>query len=105
MSERIEAAGRAIHRNDRAESTLLSETEAWNSMPESGRESYRNDAASAIDAYRTLTDDQWGAQRENVARAFFEHRASQQRNPMTVAEAEATMTALGLRRATPDRPL
>lgn len=75
----------------------------WSIEGEEGREAYRGMATAAIDAYRTLTDAQWAAQRNEAARVI---RSQINHNILDVDvhltslhQAAAAMTALGFRRA------
>lgn len=81
----------------------------WMGLDDWSKRSYRQEAEVAINAYRTLTDDQWEAQREKVAREIAEQGWSCEMHepdyycsacqPMLLRTASAVMSALGFRRA------
>lgn len=107
----LENLAKAICRADQD----LDSDYSWEVQFEDGRESYRNMARAARDAYFVLPEPIWQAKRESVAKAM--HEADSYRYFLTTTPwnkvelaaqnswrhaADAALTALGFRRAGDD---
>lgn len=107
MNDRIEAAAQAINQKDVEHEDLR----PWIDQDELVRDLYRAQAAAAIDAYHTLSAEQWEELQYTVARGVWAERAKGTVHPNyrfnaladplqrgLLAEADAALTALGFRR-------